>query len=255
MNLKSLKLDVLGLHPWRGQIWIITLLKCHPGFPLQFLQHISLKNIHQVTGAGSPGLVVMGRDSHSRLWVRIAALYILDGHFYIRYIVVKSIIFEWKRPKINEKEARNGTILAAGCWDSNNSQTFKITKFWAFKKCVKIYLLKVEYFESTRKLAMTRHFWSNNLRDFWNLFHLNDGSDDDNDNNYCSCLDQLFREYFSCWSKECTRVGTSGGEGGWTILATKKERFFHIFVYSKDRRKALFFMQNFSLRFCRILTG
>ena len=59
---------------------------------------------------GSPGLVVMGRDSRTEghgfdSWYRI-----LDGHFFT-YICCKNCIVCLKRPKINEKEAVVGPFL------------------------------------------------------------------------------------------------------------------------------------------------
>ena len=59
---------------------------------------------------GSPGLVVMGRDSRSEgrgfdSWYRI-----LDGHFFT-YICCKNCIVCLKRPKINEEEAVVGPFF------------------------------------------------------------------------------------------------------------------------------------------------
>ena len=59
---------------------------------------------------GSPGLVVMERDSCSagrgfESWHRI-----LDGHFFT-YKCCKNCIVSLKRPKINEKEPRVGPFF------------------------------------------------------------------------------------------------------------------------------------------------
>ena len=52
----------------------------------------------------SPGLVVMGRDSHSEGCGFKSRHRILDGHFFT-YICCKNCNVCLKRPKINEKEA------------------------------------------------------------------------------------------------------------------------------------------------------
>ena len=56
---------------------------------------------------GSPGLVVMGGDSRSKGCGFESRHRILDGHF-SHIFVVKIVLFVWKRPKINEKEAGDG---------------------------------------------------------------------------------------------------------------------------------------------------
>ena len=56
---------------------------------------------------GSPGLVVMGRDSHSKGRGFESQHRILDGHFFT-YICCKNCNVCLKRPKINEKEAGVG---------------------------------------------------------------------------------------------------------------------------------------------------
>ena len=58
----------------------------------------------------SPGLVVMGGDSRSEGCVFESQCRILDGHFFT-FICCKIILmFVWKRPKINEKEAGDGPL-------------------------------------------------------------------------------------------------------------------------------------------------
>ena len=56
---------------------------------------------------GSPGLVVMGRNSHSKGHGFESRHRILDGHFFT-YICCKNCNVCLKRPKINEKEAGVG---------------------------------------------------------------------------------------------------------------------------------------------------
>ena len=56
---------------------------------------------------GSPGLVVMGRDSRSKGHGFESRHRILDGHFF-KYICCKNCYVCLKRPKINEKEAGVG---------------------------------------------------------------------------------------------------------------------------------------------------
>ena len=58
---------------------------------------------------GSPGLVVMGRDSRSKDRGFESRHRILDGHFFT-YICCKKCNVCLKRPKINEKEAGVGTF-------------------------------------------------------------------------------------------------------------------------------------------------
>ena len=59
---------------------------------------------------GSPGLVLMGRDSRSKGHGFKSRHRILDGHFFT-YICCKNCIVCLKRPKINEKEAGVGTFF------------------------------------------------------------------------------------------------------------------------------------------------
>ena len=59
---------------------------------------------------GSPGLLVMGRDSHSKGCGFESRHRILDGHFFT-YICCKNCNVCLKRPKINEKEAGDGHFL------------------------------------------------------------------------------------------------------------------------------------------------
>ena len=59
---------------------------------------------------GSPGLVVMGRDSHSEGRGFESRHRILDGHFFT-YICCKNCNVCLKRPKINEKEAGVGQFF------------------------------------------------------------------------------------------------------------------------------------------------
>ena len=70
------------------------------------------RRIHWTMAAlgGSPGLVVMGRDSRPEGRGFKSLHRILDGHFSHTF-VVKIVLFVWKRPKINEKEAGVGTFL------------------------------------------------------------------------------------------------------------------------------------------------
>ena len=56
---------------------------------------------------GSPGLVIMVRDSRSKSCGFKSRHCILDGHFFT-YICCKNCIVCLKRPKINEKEAGVG---------------------------------------------------------------------------------------------------------------------------------------------------
>ena len=55
---------------------------------------------------GCTGLVVMGSNLQSKGCRFESQHCVLDGHFYI--IFVKIVMFVLKRPKINEKEARDG---------------------------------------------------------------------------------------------------------------------------------------------------
>ena len=59
----------------------------------------------------SPGLVVMGGDSHSKSHGFESQHRILDGHFFTYIFVVKICNVCLKRPKINEKEAGVGPFL------------------------------------------------------------------------------------------------------------------------------------------------
>ena len=55
---------------------------------------------------GSPGLVVMGGDSRSKGRGFESRHRILDGlDIFSHWFVVEIVLFVWKRPKINEKEA------------------------------------------------------------------------------------------------------------------------------------------------------
>ena len=59
---------------------------------------------------GSPGLVVMGRGSHSKGRGFESRYHILDGHFFT-YICCKNCDVFLKRAKINEKESGNGPFF------------------------------------------------------------------------------------------------------------------------------------------------
>ena len=59
---------------------------------------------------GSPGLVVMGRDSHSEGCVFKSQHRILDGHFSHISDVKVLKLFVWKDQEINEKEAGVGHL-------------------------------------------------------------------------------------------------------------------------------------------------
>ena len=64
---------------------------------------------------GSPGLVIMGRDSCSEGCGFKSRHHILDGHFFT-YICCKNCNVCLKRPKINEKEAGVGPFLKNLCF-------------------------------------------------------------------------------------------------------------------------------------------
>ena len=73
----------------------------------------------------SPGLVAMGRDSHSIGCGFESRHRILDGHF-ITYICFKNRNVCLKRPKINEKEAGIGPFfkkIKRNSWSSNLSRS------------------------------------------------------------------------------------------------------------------------------------
>ena len=59
---------------------------------------------------GSPGLVVMGGDSHSKGCEFESQHHILDGHFFT-FICCKTYNVCLKRTKINEKETGFGPFL------------------------------------------------------------------------------------------------------------------------------------------------
>ena len=61
-------------------------------------------------GGGSPGIVVMGRDSHFEGCGFESQHHILDGHFFT-YICCKNCIVSLKRPKLNKKRGRGWPIF------------------------------------------------------------------------------------------------------------------------------------------------
>ena len=69
---------------------------------------------------GSPGLVVMGSDSHSKGHGFKSQHHILDGHFFT-YYCCKNCDVCLKRPKINEKEAGVGPFLKKNLMDAFSS--------------------------------------------------------------------------------------------------------------------------------------
>ena len=69
-----------------------------------------LRLTYSLGKGGSPGLVVMGRDSRSKGSGFESQYRILDGHFFT-YICCKNCNICLKRTKINEKEAGVGTYL------------------------------------------------------------------------------------------------------------------------------------------------
>ena len=98
--------------------WVPSHLKC---------QNV-LERIHRLTSifenakivilritsplGGSPGLVVMGGDSHSKGRGFKSQHRILDGlDIFSHWFVVKIVLFVWKTPKINEKEAGDGPFF------------------------------------------------------------------------------------------------------------------------------------------------
>ena len=92
---------------------------------------ISTCKQYQMLG-GSPGLVVMGRDSHSEgcgfdSWYRI-----LDVHFFT-YICCNNCNVCLKRPKINEKEAVVGPFFFKKQYQmsilNHNIQTTSVPRF------------------------------------------------------------------------------------------------------------------------------
>ena len=62
-------------------------------------------------GGGSPGLVVMGGDSHSKGCGFESRCRILDGNDVFHIDLFKNCIVCLKRPKINEKEAWVGPFF------------------------------------------------------------------------------------------------------------------------------------------------
>ena len=64
---------------------------------------------------GSPGLVVMGGDSHSEGRGFEYRCHILVGHYFILVCCKIVLMFVWKGPKINEKENRDGPFLENKC--------------------------------------------------------------------------------------------------------------------------------------------
>ena len=72
-------------------------------------------------GVGSPGLMVIGEDSHPKDHGFESRQQILDGHFFT-YIVVKSVKYCLKRQKINYKEAGDGPFF------KNNDQSLIVPK-------------------------------------------------------------------------------------------------------------------------------
>ena len=64
----------------------------------------------------SPGLVVMGGDSRSEGHGFESQCHILDGHFLTLICCKIALIFAWKRPKINEKAAEDGTFFKNRRW-------------------------------------------------------------------------------------------------------------------------------------------
>ena len=74
------------------------------------LELIILANISNVLG-GSPGLVVMGRDSHTEGRGFESRHHILDGHFFTYFCCKNCNDVCLKRPKINEKEAGVGPFF------------------------------------------------------------------------------------------------------------------------------------------------
>ena len=64
-----------------------------------------------------PGLVVMGGDACSKGRGFESRRRILDGHdIFSHAFVVKIVLFVWKRPKINIKEAEDGPFLKKKKW-------------------------------------------------------------------------------------------------------------------------------------------
>ena len=59
---------------------------------------------------GSPGLVVMGGDSRSEGRGFKSKCHILDGHFFTLICCNIVLMFVWKRPKINKKEAGDSAL-------------------------------------------------------------------------------------------------------------------------------------------------
>ena len=74
--------------------------------PTSFITHA----LTCIKEPGSPGLVALGRGSHSEGRGFESQHRILDGHFFT-YICCKNCNVCLKRPKINEKEAGVGPFL------------------------------------------------------------------------------------------------------------------------------------------------
>ena len=70
---------------------------------------------------GSPGLVVMGRDSRSEGRRFESRHCILERHFFTYFCSKNGNDVCWKRPKINEKEA-----AGVGPFLKKNGQTFNL---------------------------------------------------------------------------------------------------------------------------------
>ena len=68
---------------------------------------VTMVAIRKILRGGSPGLVVMGRDSNSKGCGFESRHRLLDGHFFT-YFCCKNCNVCLKRPKINEKEAGVG---------------------------------------------------------------------------------------------------------------------------------------------------
>ena len=81
---------------------------------------------------GSPGLVVIGRDSCSKGRVFKSWYRILDGNF-SHIFVVKVVMFAWKGRKINEKEAGIGPFKKK--FESKFTLLFPRRSLELFNKC------------------------------------------------------------------------------------------------------------------------
>ena len=71
---------------------------------------------------GSPDLVVMGGDSSPEGCGFESQYHILDGHFFTLICCKIVLMFAWKIPKINNKEAGNGPVFKKihGRWQFDN---------------------------------------------------------------------------------------------------------------------------------------